>query len=359
MEQLKSNPPITRLLLKWYEENKRELPWRGTTDPYRVWVSEVILQQTRVAQGWDYYTRFIQRFPNVEALALADEEDVLLMWQGLGYYSRARNMHFAARDIMGRFSGKFPEKYSDILSLKGIGEYTAAAIASIAFNAPHAAVDGNVLRVISRLFALTESIHTAKGKKVVTEISNSLLPVQEPAAYNQAIMDFGSMVCTPKQPRCTDCPLQEFCIARLSNRVEEFPVNTKKKSSRKRYFSYFHILHGNDTYIAQRVKEDIWKGLYEFPLVETREPVSLDELLKNADVRDLLTNDQSLAIDSPSSVLHVLSHQRIYANFYRVVLPDNAEFYLPEHFIRIQRAELDLYPIARLTGKYLESIEES
>src|SRR5690554_4551737 len=186
MEKSTLMSPITRHLLNWYRANKRDLPWRGITDPYLIWVSEVILQQTRVAQGWDYYTRFTCRFPNVEALASSSEEEVLMEWQGLGYYSRARNMHAAAKEIVGRFNGKFPARYTDIISLKGIGEYTASAISSIAFGGQHAAVDGNVLRVIARLFALEDSIHTSKGRKAVTEIARSLLPPEDPAAFNQA-----------------------------------------------------------------------------------------------------------------------------------------------------------------------------
>lgn len=335
------------------------MPWRETNDPYRIWVSEVILQQTRVAQGWDYYLRFIQRFPDVQTLAAASEEEVLLLWQGLGYYSRARNMHAAARDIMERFNGKFPVEHQDILSLKGIGDYTAAAISSIAYNAPYAAVDGNVLRVIARLFAVDDPINTTKGKRLVGEISQSLLPVESPADFNQAIMDFGSMICTPTLPQCERCPLQDFCMAYSLDRVAEIPVSTKKRASRTRFFNYLHILKDGDTYIAQRIKDDIWRNLYEFPLVETDSATKTEELIRTDEFKELFEGATSLQIDSVASFKHVLSHQQIQAHFFRVVLPSDFTFSPPAYLLQIQQTDLNQYPLAQLTRKYLEYMEES
>lgn len=359
MERLKTNSPVTWYLLEWYKQNKRELPWRGIADPYLTWVSEIILQQTRVKQGWDYYTRFTRCFPNVQALANASEEEVLKVWQGLGYYSRARNMHAAAKEITSRFNGKFPTRHADILSLKGVGEYTAAAISSIAFNEPYAAVDGNVLRVIARLFAIEESIQSSKGKKTIAEIARSLLPETDPGTFNQAIMDFGSLVCTPSQPKCDDCPLRDFCMARSLNRVTDFPVTSKKKKSRKRYFHYFYILHAGFTYITRRTGQDIWKNLYEFPLVETPGPVQLVGLQEYDTYQDIFATLPSLPIDPPLSFKHVLSHQEIHARFYRVILPGETVFTPPGHLLRIQQEQLDHYPVSRLIRKYLESNHDS
>lgn len=359
MERSRVLPPITRHLLDWYSENKREMPWRGATDPYLIWVSEVILQQTRVSQGWDYYTRFTSRFPNVQSLASANEEEVLKEWQGLGYYSRARNMHAAARDIVSRFNGEFPSRHHDILSLKGIGEYTAAAITSIAFNMPYAAVDGNVLRVIARLFAVEESIQASKGRKIITEIAQSLLPENEPGTFNQALMDFGSLVCTPSQPTCGDCPLQDFCMARSLNRSTAFPVTSKKKKVRTRHFNYFYITHSGSTYITRRTGQDIWKNLYEFPLVETTDPMELEQLEKSNMLRDLFDGTPLIHIDPPLYFKHVLSHQLIHARFYRVMLPEDIAFNPPKHLLPVQLEQLEHYPVSQLIRKYLERMENS
>lgn len=350
---------MVSILLDWYEKNKRDLPWRGERDPYRVWVSEIILQQTRVAQGWAYYERFIGRFPTVKALAEASEEEVLLVWQGLGYYSRARNMHHAARDIMHRFAGEFPTRHKDILSLKGIGEYTAAAIASIAFGAPFAAVDGNVLRVIARLFAVTAPIHSSKAKRTVAEISSSLLPIERAGDYNQAVMDFGSLVCTPSQPACTACPLREFCMAYALGKVSELPVTQKKRALRSRYFHYFFIVHGDTTYLVRREKEDIWKNLYEFPLVETPEGCDEKELVKHPSFQALFDGVTTLPMGSPVVFKHILSHQRIHAYFYRVDFTGEEGFWPTENLLPIPLSQMDRYPLSQLTRKYLKSLERS
>ncbi len=359
MKVTNNDSPITRHLREWYQQNKREMPWRGTTDPYLIWVSEVILQQTRVAQGWDYYVRFTRRFPDVESLAAAEEEEVLKMWQGLGYYTRARNMHAAAKMIMKQFNGKFPTNHSDILSLKGVGDYTAAAISSIAFNKPYAAVDGNVLRVIARLFAIEDPIDSTKGRKTITRIAQTLLPDEDPGSFNQAIMDFGSTVCTPSLPNCSECPLSHTCMALAKNRVAHHPVTRKKNKVRKRYFSYFHVVHNGSTYISRRVKQDIWKNLYEFPLVETTGPVGIEGLVKNDDFATLFGTLPSLNIELADKFEHVLSHQVISAHFYKVIIPREATFETGGKFHRIDHAQLDNYPISRLISKYLESSSDS
>ncbi|MDI9605089.1 MAG: A/G-specific adenine glycosylase [Bacteroidota bacterium] len=346
---------VTRQLLNWYDENKRDLPWRGTTDPYMIWVSEIILQQTRVAQGWDYFVRFTRRFPNVETLANASEEEVLRLWQGLGYYSRARNLHAAAKDIMSRFNGQFPTCYPDILSLKGIGEYTAAAISSIAFNEPHAAVDGNVLRVITRLFEIEEPVQSTQGKRIVKELAKSLLPKGRSGAFNQALMDLGSLLCVPRQPKCDDCPLTDICMARASRRTDELPVRLKKRKARKRYFTYLHIRQDGYTYIQQRTGNDIWRNLYEFPLIETNKPIELEALLQNDEYNQLLGETASHAIDGPFMYKHLLTHQHIHANFYRVTLEKGAVHALQNQYVQIAEEEMKRYPISRLMHKYMET----
>lgn len=347
---------ITAHLLNWYKEHKRDLPWRETTDAYTIWISEVILQQTRIAQGEDYFLRFIHRFPNVQSLAEAEEEEVLKLWQGLGYYSRARNMYAAAKQIMSRFNGSFPSAYSDILSLKGVGEYTAAAISSISFNEPHAVVDGNVYRVIARLFAIETSIHTAEGKKLIAAMAQSLIAIENPGSYNQALMDFGSMVCTPTQPKCVDCPLQDYCIAYAENRVTAYPVNNRIITVRKRYFHYFHIVQGDSTFLQKRLRSDIWKNMYEFPLIETSEAMDFRQLEQTKEFRELFSGIPSLSIDHRLSMKHQLTHQIIYANFYHVMIPNNYPFTSPLSAIKIDVAHLSDYPIARLTDKYIEKI---
>lgn len=356
MEEKREQSDISALLLKWYDMHKRDLPWRESNDPYRVWLSEVILQQTRVAQGWSYYLRFVDKFPNVQSLADADEQEVLKLWQGLGYYSRARNLHAAAKQVIDLFHGRFPDDYASILSLKGVGTYTAAAVSSIAFNAPYAVVDGNVFRVISRLFAVENPIDTTAGKKIITEIAQSLLSLDQPGTYNQAIMDFGSLVCTPTQPRCMECPLQNRCQSFLENRADHFPVTSRKVSVRKRYFHYFHIDHANHTYIQKRKESDIWKNLYEFPLIETAAPMDFLELSQTKAFRDLFPTSAHLSVDHCLNVKHQLTHQLIYTVFYRVIIGEDSEFIPPEGLLTIERENLSHYPVSRLTDKYMEII---
>lgn len=283
-------------LIAWYEDHKRDLPWRGESDPYKIWVSEIILQQTRVQQGWDYYLRFIDNFPNVKALAEAEEERVLKVWQGLGYYSRARNMHAAAREIMTKHNGTFPDTYDKILSLKGIGAYTAAAISSIAFHLPYPAVDGNVIRIISRIFGVCEDVSQPAVVKRITDICNEQIDRDRPGVFNQAAMDFGAMHCTPKNPQCEECPFQSECYAQNNQLVDILPIKKKKAESKHRYFHYSVYLSGNKTIIEKRTANDIWKNMYQFPLTET---------------------DSDVFPDTPVfSTREILSHQIIHAHFY-------------------------------------------
>jgi len=258
---------VSIILQEWYAVNKRDLPWRHTKDPYLIWVSEIILQQTRVAQGLDYYNRFVGRFPNIRSLAEAEQVEVLKYWQGLGYYSRARNLHETAIDICRRWNGIFPERYDDILALKGIGEYTAAAIASLAWNLPYPVVDGNVYRVLGRLFTIETPIDTGKGKKEYRELATLLMPPEQAGLHNQAMMEFGALQCIPQTPDCETCPLSGSCFGYASGNPQQYPVKQNKTKIRNRYLHYFIILHGTDTFIRRRSEKDIWEGLYEFPLL--------------------------------------------------------------------------------------------
>lgn len=345
---------ISKTLQRWYEKNKRELPWRETKDPYIIWISEIILQQTRVNQGYDYFLRFIRRFPNVKVLAEASEEDVLKQWQGLGYYSRARHLHAAAKQIEENFQGKFPQSYSDLLSLKGVGEYTAAAIMSIAYRAPFAVIDGNVLRVISRLFMVNEPINAARGKKIIAEIAQTILDPQHPDIHNQAIMDFGATLCKPKQPKCAECPLQTHCLTFAKNAVMEYPIKNKTTKITKRYFHYFHIVYNNHTYLHKREADDIWKNLYEFPLIETSKPSIFPELQNTEAFSRIFGKNHSIVFTHKLHIKHILSHQIIDTNFYKVKIPDSEIFSLSDEFRKIPIDNISDFPVSRLIHKYLE-----
>ncbi|NDW18206.1 A/G-specific adenine glycosylase [Dysgonomonas sp. 216] len=344
------NSIISSNLIKWYNNNKRLLPWREATQPYSIWISEVILQQTRVDQGLGYYNRFIKRFPDIQTLAESSEDEVLKLWQGLGYYSRARNLHYAAKDVMSRFDGIFPKQYKDVLSLKGIGEYTASAIMSISYNQPYAVVDGNVFRVLSRLFAVDTPIDTTKGKKLFSELAQELIDRKDPGTYNQAIMELGALQCVPMNPDCNKCPLAEQCLAFASGNTKAFPVKQGKTKVSNRYFNYFDVSDKQYTYIRQRKGDDIWKNLYELPLIETSTECNIEELLLSNQLIKLLGS--SIQLKFVRQIKHVLSHRIIYANFYKAEAPDNS---LSENgYTKILLPELQNYAISRLTHKYIE-----
>ena len=336
------------LLINWYWEHKRELPWRETTDPYKIWISEIILQQTRVVQGMEYYHNFLQHFPDVKSLAEAEEEEVLKCWQGLGYYSRARNLHFAAQTIMEKHGGTFPLKHEDVLELKGIGDYTAAAICSFAYGQPYAAVDGNFFRVLARVFEIETPIDSTKGKKDFYALAQELISKEHPALFNQAMMDIGATVCTPTSPNCQECPLQNMCLASAHRRIAELPVKSKKNSSKDRYFYYFLIKGNGQTYLHRREENDIWKGLYELPLVETPAPMSIDEVLAFAQGTKFSDSFSIRQIDHVhASITHILSHQRIHAT----LIETTADFHPQQNAVykQIPETEMGDYPVSRLT----------
>lgn len=340
---------LTKTLLDWYADNKRDLPWRDTDDPYQIWISEIILQQTRVAQGYEYFLRFIRRFPDVAALASASEEEVLKYWQGLGYYSRARNLHAAARSMNGRF----PETYREVRALKGVGDYTAAAICSIAYNMPYAVVDGNVYRVLSRYWGIDIPIDSAEGKKLFAVLADEMLDKSRPAAYNQAIMDFGAIQCTPQSPNCMFCPLADSCTALSKGLVMQLPVKRHRTKISDRYFNYIYVRMGACTFIHKRTDNDIWKNLFELPLVETDRDLSEEEFLASASFRLLFAEGEMPAVRSVlRNVRHVLSHRVIHTNFYEVVLPEDSRSF--SGYQRIAAEDLERYPVSRLVHAFLE-----
>lgn len=355
MLQIENELEISRLLVEWYERNKRSLPWRESSDPYLIWISEIILQQTRVAQGLSYFRRFTERFPDVSSLAEAQEDEVLKYWQGLGYYSRARNLHKAAKDICDRFEGVFPTRYEDVLSLKGIGEYTAAAIVSFAWNQPYPVVDGNVFRVLSRLFALDTPIDTSRGKKEFTRLAGMVMNPAKAGLHNQAIMELGALQCTPQNPACETCPLQARCMAFASNTVSLYPVKQNKTKTRNRYFHYFHIIMEDKTWLSRRGTKDIWEGLYEFPLIETERPVDFSELQKLESFRLLFADTGNMNISVKlENIKHVLSHQVLYTIFYRVEIEKINKTL--RSFLMIKGEEIEKFAVPRLIHLYLEKI---
>lgn len=326
---------------QWYNRHKRDLPWRQTTNPYYIWLSEIILQQTRVEQGRAYYERFVQTFPTVQDLASATEESVLLLWQGLGYYSRARNLHKAAQQIASLAT--FPSDYKDILSLPGVGPYTAAAIASFAFGLPYAVLDGNVFRVLSRYFAIETPIDSTEGKKEFTALANELLDKKRPSLYNQAIMDFGAMVCKPSGAECDGCPLSDTCLAFAQERVQQLPVKGKKMVQRVRHFSYVYVCTSKgEVLINRRESADIWKGLYQFPLIETPEEFSLTSLQQQFSVGRWSLLKQGF--------VHQLTHQRLEVNFYKLELPYQDSSL---QGIWVRESELQNYAMPQLLVKLL------
>jgi len=304
-------------LITWYLTNKRELPWREEKDPYKIWLSEIILQQTQVIQGLGYYQRFVKRFPNVKQLAKASENEVLKMWEGLGYYSRARNLHATSKIITNKFKGKFPTEHQQILELKGIGDYTAAAIASFAFDLPHAVVDGNVYRVLSRVFGVNTPIDSAAGKKEFHELASALMPKNKAATFNQAIMEFGAQYCKPRVPDCESCIFSRRCFAFATSRVSVLPVKAKKTKVTKRYFNYLICIDaGQNLSINKRIEKDIWQGLYEFPLIESDASLSPSAVITGAEKKFKTKGLKKALVFKSGEYKHLLSHQTIYAVFY-------------------------------------------
>ncbi|WP_289630323.1 A/G-specific adenine glycosylase [uncultured Phocaeicola sp.] len=344
-----------RILIEWYQDNRRDLPWRRTKNPYLIWISEIILQQTRVAQGYDYYQRFVKRFPDVFSLADADEDEVMKYWQGLGYYSRARNLHAAARSMAE--AGGFPKTYKEVLALKGVGGYTAAAICSFAYGMPYAVVDGNVYRVLSRWLGIETPINSTEGKRIFAEVAAELLDKAQPGLYNQAIMDFGALQCTPVSPNCMFCPFIDTCVARQKGLVDTLPVKQHKAKVTNRYFNYIYVRMGAHTLINKRTGNDIWKNLYELPLIETESEVPEEKFYALPQWQEMLAEGEVPSVRLvQKGVKHVLSHRVIYANFYEVILPENAASFAQYQRIRIE--DLHKFAVSRLVNQFFSLILE-
>ena len=308
----------TRQLLQWYKEHQRSFPWRTTKDPYRIWLSEIILQQTRTEQGIPYYLKFLNAFPTVVALAEADEDLVLKLWQGLGYYSRARNLHATARRVAEEYQGVFPKTFRELKDLKGVGDYTASAVGSICFDLPEAVVDGNVYRFLSRYFGIETPIDQAAAHKIFKEKANQLMDLKNPGQFNQALMEFGSLMCTPKNTPCNRCPFQISCHAHNHEAVDKFPIKLKKIKVSKRYFNYLVVAaQNNETLMEQRTKKGIWQQLYQFPLVESSNNIDTPEFIKKHNPLEIL-NNQPYTITQWNSVpiTHKLSHQHLSITFW-------------------------------------------
>ena len=346
---------IQDTISNWYAENRRDLPWRNAPTPYQVWLSEVILQQTRVNQGMDYYLRFTERWPSVIDLAQATEEEVLKMWQGLGYYSRARNLYHCALQVVEQYKGQFPADFEQLKKLKGIGEYTAAAIASIAFGLPHAVVDGNVYRVLSRLFDIETPININEGQKQFSQLANELLNHKHPGLHNQAMMEFGALQCIPKNPDCQHCPLQAQCLAFSRQTVSQRPVKLQTTKNLKRYFNYLVIRINGSLYLHKRSGNDIWKNLYDFPCIESQNEMSVEEIVSSEKFFHLI-EDQSFTITRTSPVYtHKLTHRTILAQFIEIKLEKELLQFQTKGLILTRETELGNFPIPRLIDLYLNN----
>ncbi|WP_428661072.1 A/G-specific adenine glycosylase [Runella sp.] len=346
-----NNKFFAKKLIKWYEYHHRDLPWRQTRDPYYIWLSEIILQQTRVAQGLPYYERFVNTYPTVFDLANASEQEVIRLWQGLGYYSRARNLHQTAKYIVQELNGVFPPNYAGLLRLKGIGPYTAAAIASFAYDEPVAVVDGNVYRVLARVFGIDTDITGGEGQRQFAKLAAELISQEQPATYNQAIMEFGAVQCTPSAPDCLLCPVQQECLAFATGRIHLLPVKIKKTKVRERFFNYFVIVQNGRVAMRQRTAKDIWQQLYDFYLIESDAPVeSADEFSDNQPLKSIFL--QTIITPPKRIFTHILSHQRIQAQFWVLEAAPETTLHLPPELTFLTEDEIENVPKPVLVTSY-------
>ncbi|MEN8927893.1 MAG: A/G-specific adenine glycosylase [Flavobacteriales bacterium] len=335
-------------LHNWYTTNKRDLPFRNTTDPYLIWLSEIILQQTRVNQGLPYYQKFVTLFPTVNDLANAEEQDVLNAWQGLGYYSRARNLHFSAKYVVENLNSVFPTKYNELIKLKGVGDYTASAIASFSSKEIVPVLDGNVYRFMSRMYGIETPINTPKAIKEFKFVLNELIDHKKPDLFNQAIIEFGALHCTPKAPNCHECPFNDFCFAYANKEIDSFPVKLKKKKSVERFLNFYLIRDNNHFFITKREEDAIWKNLYEFPNLESKDCFDTERIPK--ELNDIVGMN---AVVGP--IKHILSHQNIHAKLFICNLKNERK--IGANWMKIAEADIADYPIHRLMEKMLEKFE--
>lgn len=345
--------PFTLVLLKWFAEYGRQLPWRDTDNPYHIWVSEVILQQTRVAQGMAYYHRFLERFPTVQALADAPLDDLMKVWQGLGYYTRARNLQAGAQQVVEHYGGELPRTYAELLKIKGLGAYSAAAVASFAFGEAVPAVDGNVYRILSRVFGVFTPIDTTQGRKEFFALASDLMDKQRPALFNQAIIDFGALVCTYRGAQCMECPQSAGCYAYRNNMVDKLPIKGQRVVVRSRYFYYLMLRYRDTTFVHRRAGRDIWHSLYEFPLIEMPNQVSLSELMATQQWADLLGVDAQVEVLSVSEpIKHQLTHITLYATFIIAELR-SMPYALKANYRRVPIDSLGDYSVPRVIDAYM------
>ena len=342
-------------LINWYGQNRRDLPWRQQPTPYQVWLSEIILQQTRVNQGRDYYLRFVERWPTVTDLAQASEEEVLKQWQGLGYYSRARNLHKCARQVVEQHCGQFPADFEQLKKLQGIGDYTAAAIASIAFGLPHAVVDGNVYRVLARLYDIDTPININEGQALFARLANQLLNRDQPGLHNQAMMEFGALQCTPKNPNCLHCPLQAHCLAFDHQTVMQRPVKLPKVKVTTRHFNYLVIRTKESLYLHKRSGNDIWRNLYDFPCVESEAAMTVDEVVATQQFQQLIEGKPFTITKVSPIFTHKLTHRTILAQFIEIKLDEELLHIQTKDLFLTRESDLGNYPIPRLIDLYLNT----
>lgn len=337
-------------IIDWYQKNQRELPWRETTDPYKIWLSEIILQQTRVNQGLPYYNKFIHHYPTVYDLAKAPEDEVMRLWQGLGYYSRARNLHECAKSIVSNYNGEFPNSYKELLKLKGIGKYTGAAIASFAFEQSVPVVDGNVFRVLARFFNVSDDIAQPKTFTKFFDIAKELIPKEKPSSFNQALMELGAMVCKPNNPNCEICPLAQDCSARIHRKQSVLPVKKKKVKVKNRFLYYLIWQNGEKLAMRKRGPNDIWQGLFDFELIESKNSLSTEEILEMVNER----HNQAEIIDISEPTKHILTHQRLEAVFIQLNTP-NTNILKENGLQYYTKKQVESLPKPRLIENYLTS----
>jgi A/G-specific adenine glycosylase len=350
---------FAQILLDWSSANQRELPWKKDNNPYIIWISEIILQQTRVEQGTPYFLRFVSKFPDIRALAAAEEDQVLKVWEGLGYYSRARNLHFTAKQICSKYGGEFPNTYAGILQLKGIGPYTAAAISSFAFELRHPVVDGNVLRFVARMLSILEPIDISLTKVRIGQFVTSAIQNVSPSSFNQAMMDFGSSICTPLKPKCDRCPFQMYCVSYQNDIVSKIPYKSKRIVRKDRYFHYLDITFPEELMlIVQRTNTDIWKNLYELPMIETDSPF-VPDFGKIENYLQSIANTCQLV---PGTFRHVykdkqvLSHQNIYGFFYKIEADGQPVKINQDHYL-VERAKVSNFAFPKIMTMYLKKVE--
>jgi len=344
-------------IIQWYGMNKRDLPWRNTNDPYRIWISEIILQQTRVEQGLAYYQRFVERFPDIETLSNATEDEVMKIWQGLGYYSRARNMYRSAKSIYHENKAKFPASHAELRKMHGVGDYTASAIASIAYGESFPVVDGNVLRVIARYNGIKEPVNTSAGKRKVKDILTGLIDPGQPGTFNQAVMELGALVCKPKQPLCPECPIRNKCYAFNNHLITALPVLKKAKPSKTRFFHYLVILNseGNQyyTWLRKRKGEDIWKNLYDFPLIESDRELSIEDISTGNQWKEIIGSHEYAILNYSETIRHVLTHRDLRVRFILLAMKD----YSHPYYLKVREIDLHKYPVPRLIENFLKKVD--